>query len=417
MATAPPARRLFGCPFCGQAITGSEDRCRRCGGTFSDTTRFECPFCSEFVSPHENKCPSCGIDFLEFLTKTLHDAAESDVDRLLEELGNLSAHAEGPKPTGGAVCPFCGVEVTGVEPFCPNCRVSFLAGMFLQCPTCGAKMRGDALDCPVCATHFSKPLEIEREGRVERIDLERLPLAEKELETYGLREPKEIVVTTPGQRIFKPQYKVSREEEREQRETIREELPVQELPLPVAREKPAEPAVSYRRLAERRPASPPGGAPSAAPGAPAVVRVRTLKGTAARPPRSPSGPGESRRSPAPPSKPNGEGAGAAGGTPASRAPPVPSSDPLKSLVQLFSWPKEQARPSAPRAAESNRYRKLKGAPAAPSSTGAGRARVTPQGPGAPRRPIVLHLCPACHGALEPHATRCPHCGILFDTSQ
>lgn len=428
MATNPPPRRLFGCPFCGQAITGSEDKCRRCGATFSDTTRFECPFCGELVSPFVEDCPSCGIDLKAFLAKTLELTEQSDVDRLLEELGNLSTHAEGPKPTEGAVCPFCGTEVTGVEPFCPNCRVAFLAGMFVQCPTCGAKMRGDALDCPVCATHFSKPLEIEREGRVERIDLERLPLPEKEMETYGLREEKEVFYAPPGQRIFKPQYKVSREEERE-REVIREELPVQELPLAPPEKASPQAVPIYKRLVQRSSVVP------SSSGAPAAPAPEALQGRAARQPgaRSPSPTARvvrmrSLKRPLQPSVPARNSPGGASG-PSPRASSAsttaqaklarnatlqrPGPSPASLFTQLFRWPKNPPSPRTGDSLQVLRQRKVRSArPAAPKPA-VPAALAPPKGLVGMARPIVVLLCPSCRGVVETESDRCPHCGIVF----
>jgi rubrerythrin len=107
---------VLACLACGKTVSGSEDRCPRCGASFEDMC-FECPFCGEIVSAVQTKCDECGTEFSVF-AEAVEEAASAELDG-----------PEAPAATAEAAavyeCPACGKPVGEKDEACPHCGARF----------------------------------------------------------------------------------------------------------------------------------------------------------------------------------------------------------------------------------------------------------------------------------------------------
>lgn len=129
MAEEAPAIFVLACVSCGKTVSGSEDKCPRCGVSFKDAC-FECPFCGSIVSAEETRCSECGTEFSIF-AETVDDSATVELDGPevqapaadpAPEAAPQEAVAEGPAEYE---CPSCGKPVGESDSVCPHCGARF----------------------------------------------------------------------------------------------------------------------------------------------------------------------------------------------------------------------------------------------------------------------------------------------------
>lgn len=124
MAEEAPAVFVLGCVSCGKTVSGSEEKCPRCGASFADAS-FECPFCGQVVSAADSKCSECGTEFSIF-ADTVDDSATVELDG--PEAPAAEAVPEAA-PTGESPaeyeCPACGKPVGENDSECPHCGARF----------------------------------------------------------------------------------------------------------------------------------------------------------------------------------------------------------------------------------------------------------------------------------------------------
>ena len=51
------------CPRCSWMVSGSEDRCPKCGISFGDEVAYQCPVCAALVTVDAARCEECGAVF------------------------------------------------------------------------------------------------------------------------------------------------------------------------------------------------------------------------------------------------------------------------------------------------------------------------------------------------------------------
>ncbi len=119
MGEQAPAVFVLGCVSCGKTVSGSEEKCPRCGASFKDAY-FECPFCGHVVSAGQSKCSECGTEFSIF-AETVDESASVELDGPAM-LPPAPAEAEGPAEYE---CPACGKPVGEEDSQCPHCGARF----------------------------------------------------------------------------------------------------------------------------------------------------------------------------------------------------------------------------------------------------------------------------------------------------
>lgn len=86
--------KRFSCPKCAWMLDGSEEKCPKCGESFSSDVSFQCPICGASVSPDSIKCSECGTGFSEEdeARASQHEGAECS----LEEIATAAAQTPPP---------------------------------------------------------------------------------------------------------------------------------------------------------------------------------------------------------------------------------------------------------------------------------------------------------------------------------
>lgn len=145
---------VFGCSSCGRTVSGSEERCPRCGQEFADDVLFECPFCGELIGVRAVSCPACRTRFaaLAEAREASDTALESVTEAMLEEGRPTEEQLNKPY-----VCPSCDAPLAGTEAACPNCEIPLEALEAFECPKCGGPVRPDDDECPECGARFEPP--------------------------------------------------------------------------------------------------------------------------------------------------------------------------------------------------------------------------------------------------------------------
>jgi len=87
--------KRFSCPKCAWMLDGGEEKCPKCGESFSGDTSFQCPICGALVNPDAIKCPECGTGFSEDeeARASQHEGAEYSLDEI------ATAAAQMPSPS------------------------------------------------------------------------------------------------------------------------------------------------------------------------------------------------------------------------------------------------------------------------------------------------------------------------------
>ena len=91
--------KRFSCPKCAWMLDGSEEKCPKCGESFSRDVSFQCPICGASVSPDSSKCPECGAVFSEEdgARASQHEEAESSLDEIATVAARTPYPTEGPE--------------------------------------------------------------------------------------------------------------------------------------------------------------------------------------------------------------------------------------------------------------------------------------------------------------------------------
>lgn len=108
---------LLACVECGKTVSGTEDKCPRCGTSF-EGLNFECPFCGEQVSMGQRRCESCGTEFEVFAV----EVAEASAISLDSGVGPSTPQS---KEELAYECPACGKSVDEADDKCPHCGATF----------------------------------------------------------------------------------------------------------------------------------------------------------------------------------------------------------------------------------------------------------------------------------------------------
>ena len=176
----PEIATIFGCPFCGFRVSGTERACPRCGREFSEGIEFECPFCSSPVKPTDGTCPACEVQFHRIAAQAGEQLLDKAVTKIAEELDELT-ELDG-KPTR---CPRCSglLETPGTP--CKKCErrraeeadaegqsatdyvdaelFGDLEEEAYECPACGAEVRLSDPKCRQCGAEFADEEEAPEE--------------------------------------------------------------------------------------------------------------------------------------------------------------------------------------------------------------------------------------------------------------
>lgn len=90
-------KKRFSCPKCDWMLDGSEEKCPKCGDSFSSDVSFQCPICGELVSPDSIKCPGCGTGFTEDdeARASQHEGAEYSLDEIATAAAQMPSPPEG----------------------------------------------------------------------------------------------------------------------------------------------------------------------------------------------------------------------------------------------------------------------------------------------------------------------------------
>ena len=264
--------KLFGCLTCGFRVSSKTDSCPRCGARFGSEAKFECPFCGEPVERDTEVCPSCNIRYVDFVAKAEEKVTNESIDDLLTEI--IEMEAKNVKEEAKKLsCPKCSWMVGESEENCPKCGNAFAENVTYMCPVCAALVHFETTKCDECGSVFVE------EDKEQEVQVQEIPaVAEAAPAQDGEPETEEAVVTEeppvapepePEPEVVEPPPTQVVEEEPEPvaEETVPEEAPVSAEPVAeetrqeakeetavddVQEEKPAEPAVTVKRVRRRK---------------------------------------------------------------------------------------------------------------------------------------------------------------------
>jgi len=113
----PEIKTIFGCPFCGFRVSGTERACPRCGREFSEGIAFECPFCGSSVKPTDDSCPACEVQFHTMAAQVSERLLDKAVTQIVDELDTLAEIEKmGPR------CPVCSEPLRAPGAACARCE-------------------------------------------------------------------------------------------------------------------------------------------------------------------------------------------------------------------------------------------------------------------------------------------------------
>ncbi len=89
--------KRLSCPECSWMLDGSEEKCPKCGRSFTEDVSFQCPVCGSEIRADADKCPECGAMFAqESETEEERASAHEKTSNALDE---ILAHADNESRT------------------------------------------------------------------------------------------------------------------------------------------------------------------------------------------------------------------------------------------------------------------------------------------------------------------------------
>jgi len=126
------------CPYCGEEIEESLEKCPCCEGQLQEVSVFHCPLCAESIRPNTRICPYC----------------ESDIG---EEI-NIPRRK----------CPYCAEWIPSAVDLCPYCDSKLSGdtdiGETRKCSFCAEPIPAGKMICPYCGKSLDQSFEDISEG-------------------------------------------------------------------------------------------------------------------------------------------------------------------------------------------------------------------------------------------------------------